>query len=358
MRHSSVGSVLSMTKRPPDTLRFAASTGGGTPCARRSLNVGHAMKFANLLPPVFVCLIMSTIWSVHMGFHLLPLLQVELPLHLRSVEDFHSGIVQMVISQVLVFKVLLCYARAMTTLPGSVPDTMEWKLIGGHEVDGLQALTPLTKEVKVTGERRHCKWCLRYKPDRCHHCRVCDTCVLRMDHHCPWIVNCVGFRNHKYFFLLVLYSVAACMFIGATLLGTVRRSVEKEMTVTNRFILVLGFMLTIIMGTLMTFFFAFHFHLMLSGMTTIEYCEKSTMASTGLAYKRQSYDRGFHRNLAAVLGPRPLFWLLPIFPPEGDGTHFQEHWKEQDSWKEWGADEAADKVDPEWTSVRGPGARL
>merc|ERR1719183_2347208 len=61
-------------------------------------------------------------------------------------------------------------------------------------------------EKKHTGERRHCKWCLKYKPDRCHHCRVCNTCVLRMDHHCPWVYNCIGFRNHKYFFLLLVYA--------------------------------------------------------------------------------------------------------------------------------------------------------
>jgi hypothetical protein len=31
---------------------------------------------------------------------------------------------------------------------------------------------------------RYCAVCTTLKPDRCHHCRTCDRCVLKMDHHC------------------------------------------------------------------------------------------------------------------------------------------------------------------------------
>lgn len=50
----------------------------------------------------------------------------------------------------------------------------------------------LLQERKREGTRRVCKWCDKYKPDRAHHCRQCRQCILKMDHHCPWIYNCVG----------------------------------------------------------------------------------------------------------------------------------------------------------------------
>ena len=37
-----------------------------------------------------------------------------------------------------------------------------------------------------------CKKCIQAKPPRTHHCSICDKCFLKMDHHCPWIDNCVG----------------------------------------------------------------------------------------------------------------------------------------------------------------------
>mmetsp|Transcript_56695 Transcript_56695/g.122033 ORF Transcript_56695/g.122033 Transcript_56695/m.122033 type:complete len:314 (-) Transcript_56695:88-1029(-) len=290
------------------------------------------LSLSDGLPPLFVCLLMSTLWSTYTGLHLLPLLQLGWNDGLRDAGAARSGWFQLFASHTLFSMTLLCYALSLLTPPGKVPDD-RWK----WEARQIEIALPPTHELKkVTGARRHCKWCFKYKPDRCHHCRMCQSCVLKMDHHCPWIMNCVGFRNHKYFFLLVVYSLLSCAFIACTAFWSVLRSVQEDMPFANRFLLVFCVVVSTIMTIMLSAFGSFHSWLMLRGLTTIEFCEKGL----GIADSVPSYDRGTFQNVVAALGPQPLLWLLPLCLPLGDGTNFGR--PKGESNEQAGAD-------PEWT---------
>lgn len=69
----------------------------------------------------------------------------------------------------------------------------------------------------MPGSPAFCGKCLMWRPERAHHCKALGTCVLRMDHFCPWISNCVGFRNHKQFMLMNLYVTLASVAFVFTL---------------------------------------------------------------------------------------------------------------------------------------------
>ena len=58
---------------------------------------------------------------------------------------------------------------------------------------------------KIFTERK-CSTCNIYRPPKASHCRVCNNCVLDFDHHCAFVSNCIGKRNHKYFYLCLLFA--------------------------------------------------------------------------------------------------------------------------------------------------------
>jgi len=56
-----------------------------------------------------------------------------------------------------------------------------------------------------------CKHCETYRPPRTHHCSVCRICIVNMDHHCPWVNNCIGAKNQKFFLQFLFYVGVLCV---------------------------------------------------------------------------------------------------------------------------------------------------
>lgn len=41
-----------------------------------------------------------------------------------------------------------------------------------------------------------CRTCSFYKPARSKHCSICKACISKHDHHCIWVMNCLGKGNY------------------------------------------------------------------------------------------------------------------------------------------------------------------
>ncbi|XP_030397967.1 palmitoyltransferase ZDHHC3-like isoform X5 [Gopherus evgoodei] len=119
-----------------------------------------------------------------------------------------------VMFNLIVLLLLACHTRAVFADPGMVPlpDT-------AIDFSDLRSNTPHKSE-RSNEDWTVCNRCETYRPPRAHHCRICHRCIRRMDHHCPWINNCVGELNQKYFIQFLFYTGLASLYAMGLVLTT------------------------------------------------------------------------------------------------------------------------------------------
>lgn len=164
------------------------------------------------------------------------------------------------------------------------------------------------------------------QPDRCHHCKFCNRCNLKMDHHCPWVGNCIGFHNYKFFVLMVFYG-----FLNSVYFTYIYRDVIKFLIVFEKvnlsliqiicfkLLLFLGLYIFVIVIMIFLFFFLF-FHLMIifGNYTTYEYITKvirnryNDKQEVLAEITESRYSLGAYENFKQVFGDYIFLWLIPI----------------------------------------------
>ena len=115
----------------------------------------------------------------------------------------------------------------------------------------------LIERKKSNNEYRFCQKEGKYKPDRSHFCSPMQRNVLRMDHYCPWLSNCVGHFNHKYFFLFLFYTSISTNMVGYGLFKLLS-SKTIVLSAGNQLLAAEGQGLVCLLSGVLTPFFGFH----------------------------------------------------------------------------------------------------
>ncbi|KAK9463690.1 DHHC palmitoyltransferase-domain-containing protein [Lipomyces oligophaga] len=130
---------------------------------------------------------------------------------------------------------------------------------------------------------KFCTTCQIWRTARASHCKKCNRCIDRLDHHCIWLNCCIGRCNYRYFMTYI--STAAVL--GA--LVSVFSLLKVFSDPSHNFCCVsfhaisqskIAFAVGVIASVISLFPFSlciFHFMLMMNGETTREYVSASRL---------------------------------------------------------------------------------
>ena len=195
-------------------------------------------------------------------------------------------------------------------------------------------------------EYKICDTCYIVRPLRSTHCGICDNCITRFDHHCPWIGTCVGKRNYPYFFIFLIllnlfqvYTAAVCIAhivikildIKNNIISDTKKKKDSILvgSVIMSLYLIIYVLLTMIFTTGLLFY---HIRIVKNDMTTKEELKKFFKNPFGNPYQR-STKSDFNSIIFPKISKKSLIDILNINKEmyEKQKEYFKELRKKKDA---------------------------
>jgi len=288
----------------------------------------YLTTFVKALPVIFISSIV--VWSYY-AYFVAVVLNAMAP---SPAEQVICAVVFHCLTALFVWS----YAMVIFTPPGFAPSS--WHL-SPDQVDKLRSaqseeewkallftlaeqLGCRVKQRSVQNAVRYCEKCLAIKPDRSHHCSVCEKCTLKMDHHCPWVNNCVGFHNYKFFLLFLGYAISYCLWIAATSFQFFLRiwlyREEDIVAGSHKYQVLFVFFVSILFSLSLSSLFWYHIWLLLHNRSTLEQFRAPMFENNHS--DPEGWSLGKLDNIREVMGPNAWLWLVPVKTALGDGITF------------------------------------
>ncbi|XP_048415059.2 palmitoyltransferase ZDHHC12-A isoform X1 [Stegostoma tigrinum] len=168
---------------------------------------------------------------------------------------------------------------------------------------------------------RRCGFCMvQQQPMRSKHCQSCQHCVRRYDHHCPWIENCVGERNHRFFVLYLMLQLAVLLWaFHIAWSGFHTETAWKDWLQVN-LLLLLAFIVIIIFTVVVMLLLVSHLYLISNNTTTWEFMSRHRISYLKHCGSEENpFDQGILGNLWTVFCVcRTVVWERIYFQDEDE----------------------------------------
>jgi len=276
------------------------------------------------LPVVFILTVI--VWSYYAFVFQLCIL---------TIQELWFQIFSLTVYHIVLSMFLWAYWQTVFSSSGRVPRKFKISNAEMASIDSATSEAEITQTLEDVVRRqqlsvvtrtniiqvRYCEKCQIVKPDRAHHCSVCGHCILKMDHHCPWVNNCVCFDNYKFFVLFLAYALLYCLTIFSFTLRYFIKFWSNDWPGSNdgKFHVLFVFFVAAMFAVSLCSLLSYHCYLISKNRSTLE-SFRSPVFRHGP--DKKGFNLGAYNNFIEVFGDDKKKWFLPVFTSLGDGISY------------------------------------